>query len=32
MEDLFNSMRDLFDPDGGVLKQTKDAGQFLRQG
>ena len=32
LEDLFNSMRDLFDPDGGVLKQTKDAGQFLRQG
>ena len=32
LEDLFRSMRDRFDPDGRVLKQTKDAGQFLKQG
>ena len=32
LEDLFSSMRDLFDRDGSVFKQTKDAGQFLKQG
>ena len=32
LDDLFSSMRDLFDRDGSVFKQTKDAGQFLKQG
>ena len=32
LEDLFSSMRDLFDPDGSVFKKTKGAGQFLKQG
>ena len=32
LNDLFSSMRDLFDRDGSVFKQTKDAGQFLKQG
>ena len=32
LEDLFSSMRDLFDEDGSVFKRTKDAGQFLKQG
>ena len=32
LEDLFSSMRDLFDRDGSVFKQTKNAGQFLKQG
>ena len=32
LEDLFSSMRDLFDRNGSVFKQTKDAGQFLKQG
>ena len=32
LEDLFSSMRDRFDRDGSVFKQTKDAGQFLKQG
>ena len=31
LEDLFSSMRDLFDRDGSVFKQTKNAGQFLKQ-
>ena len=32
LESLFESMRERFDPDGNVFKQTKDAGQFLKQG
>ena len=32
LEDLFVSMRNLFDRDGSVFKQTKDARQFLKQG
>ncbi len=32
LDDLFSSMRDLFDRDGSVFKQTKDSGQFLKQG
>ena len=32
LESLFESMRERFDPDGSVFKQTKDVGQFLKQG
>ena len=32
LESLFESMRERFDLDGSVFKQTKDAGQFLKQG
>ena len=32
LEELFRSMRESFDPDGTILKQTKDEKQFLKQG
>ena len=32
LEALFEQMKRLFDPDGAVFKQTKDAAQFLKQG
>ena len=32
LEALFDSMRELFDPDGSVLKQTRNGAQFLKQG
>ncbi len=32
LESLFESMRERFDPEGNVFKQTKDAAQFLKQG
>ena len=32
LEALFEEMKRLFDPDGAVFKQTKNAAQFLKQG
>ena len=32
LEALFEEMKSLFDPDGAVFKQTKNAAQFLKQG
>ncbi len=32
LEGMFESMREQFDRDGSVLKKTKDAEQFLKQG
>ena len=31
LDRMFESMRERFDPDGSVLKKTKDAAQFLQQ-
>ena len=32
LEDMFLAMKERFDPDGKVFKQTKNASQFLQQG